>query len=88
MTRTGHRHGVYCLSISVGWVIPPVHTVTIDEVQEVYDNYNQYVSGKMKSSTTGYGIQALPELDLRFVKQDCEEQFALESTKNVGRKTV
>ena len=47
--------------------IPPVHTVTIDEVQEVYDNYNQYVSGKMKSSTTGYGIQALPELDLRFV---------------------
>ena len=67
VTRTGPRHGVYCLSIFIGQVIPAVHTVTIDEVQEVYDNYNQYVSGKMKSSTTGYGIQALPELDLRFV---------------------
>ena len=32
---------------------------------EIYDNFDQYVKGKLKLSTTGYGIQALPETDVK-----------------------
>ena len=32
---------------------------------EVYDNFQQYVSGKVRSSTTGYGVHALPITDIR-----------------------
>lgn len=32
---------------------------------EIYDNFNQYVQGKLRLSTTGYGIQALPETDVK-----------------------
>ena len=32
---------------------------------ETYDNFNQYVQGKLRLSTTGYGIQALPETDVK-----------------------
>ena len=32
---------------------------------ETYDNFNQYVQGKLRLSTTGYGIQALSETDVK-----------------------
>ena len=30
-----------------------------------FDNVNEPLTGKLKSSTTGYGIQALPQTDVR-----------------------